>query len=455
MRSLRRWFILALAAAWVPAALTLASPQARSVVLDNVRVIDGTGARPMERARVIIEDDRIARIGPADTVALPANAERLDLEGHTIVPGLIDLHFHIENDPKLALRQLSHGVTAFRDPGQWNEKFEGLRRMMASEQIPGPRIFTTGPHIDGEHPAYPADSVVARDPDEARRLAERNVQQGASALKIYFRLPFASAKAVVDVCQARGIPCTAHLEILDARELIAAGLHGLEHITSLGTSVIPQVEAEAYRQAVLANNDARRDGRYEVFARADLDGPQAQALYAVLRERKPWIDPTLAVFERRPPSPRGGFGGTGPASPRGGFGGTGAPPGTKPEMIKVMAAGFAKMKELTRRSGLEGARLVMGGHSTVPFAERGEAPWRELELLVESGLSPLEAITAATGTAAGFLYRSDQFGTLRPGLQADLVILRGDVSRDISAIRTVDRVMVGGKWVDVAKYRTY
>jgi len=455
MRSLRRWFILALSAAAVPAAITLASPQARSVVLDNVRVIDGTGARPMERARVIIEGDRIARIGPADAVALPADAERLDLAGHTMVPGLIDLHFHIENDPKLALRQLSHGVTAFRDPGQWNEKFEGLRRMMASEQIPGPRIFTTGPHIDGEHPAYPADSVVARDPEEARRLAERNVQQGASALKIYFRLPFASAKAVIDVCQARGIPCTAHLEILDARELIAAGLHGLEHITSLGTSVIPQVEAEAYRQAVLANNDARRDGRYEVFARADLDGPQAQALYAVLRERRPWIDPTLAVFERRPPSPRSGFGGTRPQSPSGGFGGTGAPPGTTPEMIKVMAAGFAKMKELTRRSGLEGARLVMGGHSTVPFAERGEAPWRELELLVESGLSPLEAITAATGTAAGFLYRGDQFGTLRPGLQADLVILRGDVSRDISAIRTVDRVMVRGKWVDVAKYRTY
>jgi imidazolonepropionase-like amidohydrolase len=97
----------------------------------------------------------------------------------------------------------------------------------------------------------------------------------------------------------------------------------------------------------------------------------------------------------------------------------------------------------------------MGGHSTVPFAARGEAPWRELELLVESGLSPLEAITAATGTAAGFLYRTDQFGTLRPGLQADLVILRGDASRDISAIRTVERVMVGGKWVDVAKYRTY
>jgi len=443
MRSLCRCLTFVWWAAAVPAAVTLASPQARSLVFDNVRVIDGTGAAPIERARVIIEGDRIARIGPADTVPVPAGADRVDLSGRTMVPGLIDLHFHIESDPKLALRQLSHGVTAFRDPGQWNEKFDELRRLIASEQIPGPRIFTTGPHIDGEHPAYPADSVVARDPEEARRLAERNVRQGAAALKIYFRLPFASAKAVIDVCQARGIPCTAHLEILEARELIASGLHGLEHITSLGSSVLPQVEAEAYRQAVLANNDARRDGRYELFARADLDGPQAQALYAVLRERKPWLDPTLAVFERRPPSPRGGFGGTG------------TPPDTKPEMAKVMVAGFAKMKQLTRRAGLEGARLVMGGHSTVPFAARGEAPWRELELLVESGLSPLEALTAATGTAAGFLYRPDQFGTLRPGLQADLVILRGDPSRDISAIRTVERVMAGGKWVDVAKYRTY
>jgi imidazolonepropionase-like amidohydrolase len=297
------------------------------LVLDHVRVIDGTGGAPLEHGRVIIEGERIAGIGPADTLPVPADADTLDLSGQTIIPGLIDLHFHIENDPKLALRQLSYGVTTFRDPGQWDEKFEGLRGMIASQQLPGPRIFTTGPHIDGEGPAYPADSVVARDPEEARRLAERGIELGASALKIYFRLPLASAKAVIDVCEARRVPCTAHLELVDARELLAAGLHGLEHVTSLGISVVSRMEAEAYRQAVLANNDARRDGRY--------------------------------------------------------------------------------------------------------------------------------ALTAATGTAASFLYRSDQVGTLRPGLQADVVILRGDPSRDISAVRTVERVMVGGRWIDVARYRTY
>jgi len=410
------------------------APHAGALVLDNARVIDGTGVAPIERARIVIESGRISTIGPAASVAAPAGARTMDLAGATIIPGLIDLHFHIESDPKLALRQLSHGVTTFRDPGQWNDKFVELRRMLAADHLPGPRIFTMGPHIDGEHPAYPADSVVARDAEEARQLAERNVREGATGLKIYFRLPFESAKAVIEVCNAHRIPCTAHLEILDARELFDAGLHGIEHITSLGISLLPRRDAEAYRQKVLADNDARRSGRYEEFVKIDLDGQEAQELYKALRARRPWIDPTLAVFERRADKPESG---------------------TTPAASKTMADGFAKMKQLTRRAGQEGARIVMGGHSTVPFAARGEAPWRELELLVESGFSPVEAITAATGTAAGFLYKSDEFGTLRSGLRADLVVLRGDVSRDISAIRTVDRVMVNGEWVDCARYRSY
>jgi len=204
------------------------SMQTRAVVLDNVRVVDGTGTAPIDRARIVVDDGRIARIGPVAAIELPPGADRIDLTGRTVIPGLIDLHFHIENDPKMALRQLSHGVTAFRDPGQWNDKFDELRRLIAADGLPGPRIFTTGPHIDGENPAYPADSVVARDPEEARRHAETSVQQGASALKIYYRLPFASVKAVIDVCDARRIPCTGHLELADARELIAAGLHGIE-----------------------------------------------------------------------------------------------------------------------------------------------------------------------------------------------------------------------------------
>ncbi|MGH9308980.1 MAG: amidohydrolase family protein, partial [Vicinamibacterales bacterium] len=414
----------------------LATPGAQvpRLVLDNVRVIDGTGAAPIERGRVLIEGDRILRVGRAQDVEAPRGAETIDLAGRTIIPGLIDLHFHIENDPRLALRQLSHGITSFRDPGQWNEKFVKLREMIAADRLPGPRIFTTGPHIDGENPAYPADSVVARDPEEARRHAELSVAQGASALKIYFRLPFASARAVIAVCEARRVPCTAHLELLDARELIEAGLHGIEHITSFAVGLLPRVEAEAYRQAVLKNNDARRDGRYRVFARIDLDGPEARALYAVFRKRSPWIDPTLAVFERRADQ---------------------LPAGTKPEIGPELVQGFARMKELTRRASQEGARIVVGGHTDVPFAGRGEAPSREMELLVESGFSPIEAIRAATSTAAAFLYRGEELGALRPGLKADIVVLRDDPARSISAIRSVERVMIDGQWIETARYRDF
>jgi imidazolonepropionase-like amidohydrolase len=412
-------------------AIVGARQPAKSLVLDHMRLLDGTGGAPIEDGRIVISGDRVTAAGPAAATPAPSGSEHLDLTGKTVIPGLIDLHFHIENDPRMALRQLANGITSFRDPGQWNEKFVELRRMVAADGLPGPRIFTTGPHIDGENPAYPADSVIARDPEEARQHAETSVAQGAAALKIYYRLPLASAKTVIGVCNVHKIPCTAHLEILDARELIAAGLHGIEHITSFGISLVPRVTAEAYRQAVLRNNDARRDGRYRLFADANLDSPEAMALYAVLRQRRPWVDATLAVFERRADKPA---------------------EGVTPEMAQVMASGFSKMKQLTRRVSREGARVVMGGHTDVPFAARGEAPWRELELLVDSGFTPLEAITAATSTAAGFLYRDQQLGTLRPAFQADLVVLRDNPAASISAVRTVERVMVAGRWVDRSKY---
>src|SRR5687768_7162032 len=141
-----RWIIACVGVAiglWIAA---LESAQTRLLVLDNVRIIDGGGGPPIESGRIVIERDRIAGAGPAATIAVPAGAETVDLAGRTVIPGLIDSHFHIEKDPKLALRQLTHGVTAFRDPGQWDENFEELRRMIAADGLAGPRIFTTGPH---------------------------------------------------------------------------------------------------------------------------------------------------------------------------------------------------------------------------------------------------------------------------------------------------------------------
>ena len=184
---------------------------------------------------------------------------------------------------------------------------------------------------------------------------------------------------------------------------------------------------------MLADNDARRDGRYALFAEADLAGAEARRLYEVLERTRPFVNPTLAVFEVRAGAPR---------------------EGSKQDRA-IDLKGFSQMKALTLAAFQHGARLTLGGHSTVPFAGRGEAPWREMELLVESGLTPLQAITAATQTSAASLRRPTDLGTIEAGKLADLIVLGQDPSRDIHAIRSVQRVMSGGAWVDVARYRTW
>jgi hypothetical protein len=425
-----RLLILALLLAAWPR--TTAGP----LVLDHVRLVDGTGGTPVSDARIVITGDRITNVGPAAIVSAPDGAEHVDLTGRTVLPGLVDAHFHIDNRPpdtKLALHQLANGVTAFRDPGQWDEYFTGLIARMEAEGLQAPRIHHIGPHIDGPGPTpYPNDSVVARDADEARLYAERAIAQGATAIKIYYRLPLGSAKAVIDVCRDRHVISTAHLELLEAGALFDYGLTGVEHVTSLGLSLLPQLEREQYRQAVLADNAARSDGRYRAFAGIDLDGPDARALWKIIGRRRPFLDPTLAVFERRP----------GVSDDK-----------AKPAVVAMRAAGFRKMLEATRRAAHAGARIVMGGHSGVPFARRGEAPWREIELLVEAGLTPMQAIQAATATGAAFLGRDRDLGTVEPGKLADLIVLRGNPLARISDIRTVERVLAGGSWVDVQRYR--
>ncbi len=424
-----------LASRGASASLRTAGPaQASPLVLEAPRLFDGTRLTVTDGARVIVRDGRIVAAGRAADTPTPGNASVTRLDGCTLLPGLIDLHFHIEDDPAMALRQLAHGITAFRDPGEWMEMHEPLRRRIAQEQLPGPRLFLTGPHIDGEQPAYPADSFVARDPEEARRQVERAIDEGAAAIKIYFRLPMASAIAVIQACHARGVPSTAHLEILDARELIEAGLTGIEHITSFGTSLASPMQAEAYRQAVLADNGARRDGRYALFAEADLDGPGARRLYATVARTRPFVDATLAVFEARA---------------------TDAVPKGSTLTAGRRADGFAKMQALVRRLHEHGARIVMGGHTSVPHAGRGEAPWRELELLVASGLAQTSALVAATSEAAAFLGTGGaDLGAIRPGAAADLVAVDGHPGMDVAAVRRVRLVMAAGRLVDRGRLQT-
>jgi imidazolonepropionase-like amidohydrolase len=394
----------------------VAAPSQKAViVIVGANLIDGRGGPVVADSLVVIEGDRIAAVGERRWMRVPAGAEIVDAKGLTILPGLIDSHFHIDGDDPLPALYLSHGVTSLRDPGQWIEAYDNARKASA----PIPRLFLCGPHLDSPPPAYPTDSYIVRDAEETRLAVNRFIDDGASGIKVYFRLPLALVKVAIDTAHARDVPVMGHLEILDARDAIRAGIDGIEHATSFGTALLPLREAEKYRQGILADNNFRREGRYKVWNSINLNTPQARDLFKLIVDRGVVVSPTLAVFERQ----RG-----------------------DKDTTDVHVTGFQRMEEFVGLAHKAGAKIVVGSHSDVPHAKRGWAYQRELELLVESGLSPLEAITAGTLENARYFHVADRLGSIAAGKLADLVLVEGDPSTNISDMRRIKRVMLNGIW---------
>jgi len=394
----------------------VAQPAATSVIaIVGATLIDGTGGPVVTDSVVVIRGDKIVAVGKRAAVKVPSEAAVVDAKGLTLVPGLIDSHFHIDGDDPLPALYLSHGVTSVRDPGQWIEAYDAARKAPA----PVPRLFLCGPHLDSPPPAYPTDSFIVRDPEETRLAVNRFVDDGASAIKVYFRLPLALIRVAIETAHARGIPVMGHLEIVDARDAIRAGIDGIEHATSFGTALLPLRDAEKYRQSVLASNDARREGRYQAWNAIDLNTPQAAALFKLIVDRGVVVSPTLAVFEKQ----RG-----------------------DKDTTDVHVHGFKQMEAFVGLANKAGAKIVVGSHSDVPHAKRGWAYQRELELLVESGLTPMQALVAGTMQNARYFHISDRLGSIETGKLADLVLVDGDPLKDISNMRRIKRVMLNGVW---------
>lgn len=390
-------------------------PAASTIAIVGATLIDGRGGPAIPDAVVIVRGDRILAVGKRNSVPIPRDAEVVEANGLTLLPGLIDSHFHIDGDDPLPALYLSHGVTSLRDPGQWIEAYDAARKASA----PVPRLFLCGPHLDSPPPAYPLDSFIVRDADETRLAVNRFIDDGASAIKVYYRLPLALIKVAIDTAHARGVPVMGHLEIVDARDAINSGIDGIEHATSFGTALLPLRDAEKYRQAVLADNNARREGRYQVWNKIDLDTPQARALFKLIVDRGVVVSPTLAVFERQP--------------------------GDK-DTTAVHVHAFKQMEAFVGLVKKAGAKVVVGSHSDVPHAKRGWAYQRELELLVEAGLTPMDAIVAGTSENARYFHIEDRLGTIEAGKLADLILIQGDPLRDISNLRRIQRVMLNGIW---------
>ncbi|MEO0332054.1 MAG: hypothetical protein AAF223_10260 [Bacteroidota bacterium] len=258
----------------------------KTIAIVGATLIDGTGNNPLPNATVIVQESNITAVGTEESVSVPEDAEVIDAQGLTLLPGLIDAHFHLVSD-SMPAQLLQRGVTSLRDPGAWIETYESARQM----GLPLPRLYLTGPHLDGFPPAYPRNSYIVQDVAEAKRIVERLVDQKASAIKVYFRLPLDLIRQVCETAHEAGIPVTAHLEITDARDAINAGLDGIEHVTSFGTTLLPLREAEHYRQAMLTQNKFRRPGRYQVWNQLDTTDAAVRELANFLVEKETFVCP--------------------------------------------------------------------------------------------------------------------------------------------------------------------
>lgn len=262
----------------------------------HCRVIVGDGTTVIEDGCVVVSNSTIGAVGKFGEVTVPDGAEAIEASGMTLLPGFIDAHFHLNRLDSLPALFLKNGITSMRDPGAWIEDYDAVR----ATGVALPRLYLTGPHIDMSSPAYPENSFVVRDISEAKMAVDKFANQGASAIKIYFRCSQEIIRAVCAAADARGIPVTAHLEMSDIYGAVAAGLDGIEHITSLGTNLVPAPQAEAYKQQILQDNNARRQGRYDMWQTIDPNGEPAEKLGSFLAQREVFVCPTLGAFEYQP-----------------------------------------------------------------------------------------------------------------------------------------------------------
>lgn len=383
----------------------------------GARIIDGNGGIPIENGCVLVIDGKIAQIGSRNKVKVPADAKIVDGEGMSLLPGFIDAHFHIDGQDDLPGMFLQNGVTSVRDPGAWMETYENARK----SGKPQPRMFLSGPHIDMFPPAYPGDAYMVRDAEEAVTQVNRAADQGSSMIKAYFRLPPSIIKEVCIAAHKRGLPVSAHLETTEAMEAINAGVDGIEHVTSFGLTLIPKRQGEKFRQAVLADNNARKNGRYDIWSKIDVDGEMADSLIKFLFKKKTFVDPTLGAFEYQKKE------------------------GVETDTVKWK--GFNSMKAFTGNMKKGGVKIVLGSHSMIEYAEKGWAYQREMELFAESGLTNSEIIVACTMENARFFRIADRLGSIEKGKIADLVLVKGNPLTKISDARNVEKVMLNGVWV--------
>ena len=422
------------------------------VALTHVQLVDGTGAPPAADRTIVIEDGRIAAVGPAGEVEIPDGAEVLDLAGHTVIPGFVGLHDHtfyttsgrrVQSTFSAPRLYLAGGVTTIRTTGSYHPYSElSLKRAIEAREAPGPRIHVTGPYLTGGSGVSYMTQVST--PEDARRVVAYWADEGATWFKAYTEISRAELGAVIDEAHSRNLKVTGHLCSVSFREAVELGIDNLEHGFFTNTDYEPDKPADNcptdFRQTLLT---------------VDLDGPDVRRTFDAMIENGVAMTSTLAIYELIVP---------------------GRPSEIDPRVLAALApeaeADYLRSREeitanadasqwpelFPRAQAFEKAFVEAGGllaagvdPTGIGGALAGFGDQRNYELLIEAGFTPVEAIRIMTLNGARVLGEEAEYGSIEVGKRAELAVIEGDpVARPVE-IRNVRLVFKDGLGYDSAR----
>jgi len=421
--------------------------------LSHVRLIDGTGSISAEDQTIIVADGKITAVGPAASTTIPSGAQTLEMAGYTVLPGLVGMHDHmffpeggtppIYSDMGISFPRLylALGVTTIRTTGSVTpyEDLEVKRRIDAGTMI-GPKMWITAPYLEGKG-AYTPVMHELTGADDARRMVNFWAEQGATSFKAYMNITRDELRAAVEEAHKRGLKVTGHLCSIGYREAAQIGIDNLEHGLFPDSEFVPDKKPDLCPQGV-----------GQSLQKLDIQGPEVKETIRVLVDKHVALTSTLPVFEASAPIAQTGIGA--------------ARAVLNPRMLNTMSTD-ARVRFLTARSRIaadspytvlvrksmdfERAFVQAGGLLIAGLDPTGNGgvvagfgDQREVELLVEAGFTPVEAIKIATLNGAKFLGEDARIGSISVGKQADMFLVKGDPSKNISDIENVEIVFKDG-----------
>jgi imidazolonepropionase-like amidohydrolase len=400
-------------------------------------LIDGTGAAPIANATVVTRDGKILAAGPSDKVKVPSDVQRIDVAGKYIIPGLWDMHAHYEQ-VEWGPIYLAAGVTTVRDVGNEFDFITAVRDAVNSGAALGPHMLLAG-IVDGDGP-HAIGIARVNSPADAQMWVQRYHDAGFQQMKIYSSMKSDNVRAVCADAHQVGMTVTGHIPIgMTAYDGVNDGMDQINHIHYILDMLMP------------ANVDLmklKRPDRLKLMASLDVNSKQGKKAVAFLKQHNTVIDPTMALmeFQNRPadvPADKmePGIGHVAPELREQLVNG-GMPPQFAADAQKLGREELAIIGALHRA----GVRIVAGTDQTVP----GYSLYRELELYVEAGFTPMEALQAATLVPARAMKVDGDSGSIEAGKRADLDILDANPLENIHNIRSVRSVVANGVLYDSA-----